>query len=1001
MKMFYNCKSLKSLDLSKFITSEVNNMQYMFFFCRNLTSLIISSFDTSNVINMNNMFHYCSSIKLLNLSNFDTSKVSDMENMFRDCRALVSINLSNFNTSQVSKMNYIFIYCYSLEFINLEDSLIYKGYFSHPFSEISLKAIICSNDYGLFGEYIIYNISIQCIFNGNINKIYKCFKKTTTKYYNKYICNKCGNNYYQINNDPNNSESNINCYKLPYGYYLDNSGIYQIIKPCFLSCKTCDRDGNETFHNCFECKGDYKFEQSMGNYKNCFNIQNADFKNISEMESLKINYETELENEIISSTEITSIINTRLINKKNISATEMISNKDLLINNITEFNSIFFQSNSESIMYDNTPPTYKIKNSTIKKNLNNITDLIEYLINEFNKSYIDNGNDFKISQNNMLFSITNSRNQKHKGNSNEIVIDLKYCENILKATYNISEDGILYIIIIEVREYGMKIPKIEYNVYYPFFDDNLIQLNLSFCQGEQIDISIPVSLNESLDKHNPRSDYYNNICFKAISDSGADIPLKDRKNEFIDKNLTLCEEECSLTGYNYTLKKVKCSCPVKIKIPFLEDIKFDKKKLYKNFIDIKNIANINFLKCYKNAFKGESLRKNYCFFIYIFLFIIYFLSLFLFYFRDYHSLICLIMKIYEAKINTCKLIKKNETKTNNNINNTTNDKKIQFKLEINETRNIKFQIDESVEGMLPPKRKKGRNINKNNDIINNNDINELDVKKKSVINSIFHGDKIINQILFDKKNQNNEINSNIHQKYKEILKYTDNEINSFEYEKAIKFDKRSYFQYYISLLKSGNFLLFAFYSNNNDYNSHIIKIFLFFFFFSVDLTINALFFSDNTMHKIYIDEGSFNFIYQLPQIIYSFLISNVIKFLIKYLSLSEDNISEVKQIKKYKKNNLKLKFEKLHKTLKIKFALFFIISFILLLVLGYYNICFCGVYENTQIHLLKDTIISLGFSFIYPFGIYLIPGIFRIKSLKVKNEKNEYLYKFSKFIQNL
>ena len=62
----------------------------------------------------------------------------------------------------------------------------------------------------------------------------------------------------------------------------------------------------------------------MGNYKNCFNIQNADFKNISEMESLKINYETELENELISSTEITSIINTKLINKKNISATEII-----------------------------------------------------------------------------------------------------------------------------------------------------------------------------------------------------------------------------------------------------------------------------------------------------------------------------------------------------------------------------------------------------------------------------------------------------------------------------------------------------------------------------------------------------------------------------------------------------------------------------------------------------------------------------------------------------
>ena len=51
----------------------------------------------------------------------------------------------------------------------------------------------------------------------------------------------------------------------------------------------------------------------------------------------------------------------------------------------------------------------------------------------------------------------------------------------------------------------------------------------------------------------------------------------------------------------------------------------------------------------------------------------------------------------------------------------------------------------------------------------------------------------------------------------------------------------------------------TFYCNNNDYNSQIIKIFLFFFFFSIDFVINALFFNDDTMHKIYEDEGKFNF----------------------------------------------------------------------------------------------------------------------------------------------
>ena len=92
-------------------------------------------------------------------------------------------------------------------------------------------------------------------------------------------------------------------------------------------------------------------------------------------------------------------------------------------------------------------------------------------------------------------------------------------------------------------------------------------------------------------------------------------------------------------------------------------------------------------------------------------------------------------------------------------------------------------------------------------------------------------------------------------KYEKILEYNDNEINSLEYKKALINDQRTYFQYYLSLLKVGHLLIFSFYFNNKDYNSQVIKMFLFFFFFAVHLNTNALFFSDNTMHKIYKDEG--------------------------------------------------------------------------------------------------------------------------------------------------
>ena len=112
---------------------------------------------------------------------------------------------------------------------------------------------------------------------------------------------------------------------------------------------------------------------------------------------------------------------------------------------------------------------------------------------------------------------------------------------------------------------------------------------------------------------------------------------------------------------------------------------------------------------------------------------------------------------------------------------------------------------------------------------------------------------------------NNDKNDN-----NDLLDYNDSELNSLSYEDALKFDKRTFVQYYISLLKLNHQVLFSFYPYI-DYNSRIIKMFLFFFFFAAELSVNALFFDDATMHQIYEDQGSYNFIYQIPQIIYIFI----------------------------------------------------------------------------------------------------------------------------------
>ena len=175
----------------------------------------------------------------------------------------------------------------------------------------------------------------------------------------------------------------------------------------------------------------------------------------------------------------------------------------------------------------------------------------------------------------------------------------------------------------------------------------------------------------------------------------------------------------------------------------------------------------------------------------------------------------------------------------------------------------------------------------------------------------------------------------------------------------------------------------------------MIKIYLFFFIFSIHYVVSAMFYSDETMHKIYVEEGAFDFTYQLPKMIYSLIISSILKIVLNKFGLYETNIIIIKHIEK----NVEKRKKEFNK-IKCKILSFFIITFLLLILFWIYLGCFCAVYKNTQIHLLLEVSSSFGLSFIAPFFIYLIPGIFRIPSLKKRGE-SPYLYKISQLLQML
>ena len=303
-------------------------------------------------------------------------------------------------------------------------------------------------------------------------------------------------------------------------------------------------------------------------------------------------------------------------------------------------------------------------------------------------------------------------------------------------------------------------------------------------------------------------------------------------------------------------------------------------------------------------------------------------------------------------------------------------------------------------------------LNSNNEVYSKDKLtikkNILDKRKiKNNTNDIKINVKIKNNIniaksSFQKVNisTNNLINGKWSKEFKSLKSYdflknqklTEQELNTLEYKLAIDIDKRTYFQYYCSLLRKKQLILFTFLPAE-DFNLITIKICLFLISFSLTFTINGFFFTDETMNNVYENNGIFDILLQIQQILYSTIICIVINTTLKQLSLSERNILEIKKEKDFKKAMKKSK--KTKNFIKIKFLIFFILGTIFLLFFWYFISCFCVVYNNTQIILINDTLITFGLSLLYPFVLNLFPGFLRIPALRAKKKDKKILYKIS------
>ena len=587
-----------------------------------------------------------------------------------------------------------------------------------------------------------------------------------------------------------------------------------------------------------------------------------------------------------------------------------------------------------------------------------------------------------------MFQITTTDNQNNNIYKNISTIKLGECENILKNIYGLDENLTLIILKIDYYLEGLLIPIIGYEVYEPI---NKTKLNLSYCNETSISYNIPVSIDEnSLFKYDQNSDYYNDECNTYTTEDGTDILINDRKEEFIKNNMSLCENICTYTGYDQNSKKALCECGIKYQEFILSDIEKQTDLLSNNLTtDDSSNSNLVTMKCYETLFSKEGLLTNIGSYILLFIIIVHMISIILFYKCGYYFLEEKMKGIISKMKKKPKLSNRNKIKKSvvydDKPTKISNKKKKKSSIYVNANPSKKVK---KIKNRKFTQEKTDKSNDKNHKLkLKDNKINIYNDNDQSKSQSIIPLRKLSSKPIKIKPKIKNGENIN---------NYNDFELNSLNYKEAIEIDKRTYLQYYISLLKTKHPIIFSF-CPIRDNNVFIIKICIFCLSFSIYYFFSTLLFNYSVIHEVYEQKGIYNISYFMRQILISFIISYIINIFVKYIALSERNISELKSIKNSK--NIFSKQTKVQRCLIVKYICYFIISFIFLIFFWYYLSSFCAVYQNSQVYVIKNTFISFIIALIYPFFINLFPGIFRLYSLNDKKDKRECIYKFSQIIQ--
>ena len=491
-------------------------------------------------------------------------------------------------------------------------------------------------------------------------------------------------------------------------------------------------------------------------------------------------------------------------------------------------------------------------------------------------------------------------------------------------------------------------------------------------------------VNDGVDIFDLSSPFYNDLCFQY--NSSKDVAMKDRILEFFP-NITLCEEGCDIKGINMTTITAICECYYsKIKREDNLKNKVLEQAQISNLEEIISSANIYVIKCIKLIFDINRLKRCYGVFIVLGFILIEIICSFYYCLKNIFAINKFIFGITNKYISN--IIKPKDNKINN-IKFIQEANKINsvFKLKGNSEKNSIKQDGHKI--IKKTKSTKKADFNKNINQIKKNKVvysykldNNIDLSNLS--------DKhLYSEKKLDIPNNHNSLFINVNDDIDiNIDDFLQTELDDMDYDEAIRKDNRKFCPSFLEKLKKDQILVNTFYTYE-PIRPRAIKIILLILQINLYFFVNGLFYDEEYISKIYhIEKDTFLTVAErfFDNLIDVAFVGIIVNYIIEFFFIEE---LKIKKILKFEKDNiLVMKYEmiKLLKSIKIRYLIFIIISFVISFISLIHIFCFNIIYNHTMKEWITFSFIIILTIILATFLLCLLQTCLRILSFKFKSE---------------